>query len=172
MSISVEEFARHCQLTAEETDALRAILADKNVMAMAERIAENCFYPQVRGAAPDFPENSDLARAWFAACYLGAESAVMHYERRGYPLEVLYETMTDLGIWLRNTKRNYGVIGVAACARMWQTSIFSGSVIRFGKQLDVVFFSHAFCNGADNETADNHNGGNDQADDRLWSHSL
>ena len=57
----------------------------------------------------------------------------MHYERRGYPLEVLYETMTDLGIWLRNTKRNYGVIGVAACARMWQTSIFSGSVIRFGR---------------------------------------
>ena len=36
MSISVEEFASRCKLNTEEIQALRDILADENIMQMAE----------------------------------------------------------------------------------------------------------------------------------------
>lgn len=132
MSISVEEFSKRCQLNAEETDALRSILANEKIMSMAKEIAEKCFFPAVPEKAPEFPEGDDLCKAWFAACYLAAESAEKHYLRRGYPIELLFDSMTDLGIWLRNTKRNYGVVGLRT-ARPWEVSVFNGSVIRFGR---------------------------------------
>ena len=133
MSISIEEFSKRCQLIAEETEALRDILGNKSIMAIAEKIAENCFYPEDSKDIPEYPECDDLSRAWFAACYLAAESAEKHYIRRKYPMETLFESMTDLGIWLRNTKRNYGVIGLSANCRIWQKSIFTGAVIRLGR---------------------------------------
>lgn len=133
MSISVEEFARRCRLNDREIAALHDILADKAVMDMAERIAERCFCSEEVLSAPEFPESKELSKAWFAACYLGAEYAEKHYEKRGYPLEVLYESMSDLSAWLRNTERNYGVIGISHHARMWETRVFEGAVIRFGR---------------------------------------
>lgn len=132
MSISVEEFASRCKLNTEEIQALRDILADENIMQMAEHIAQCCFYPVVRGDVPEYPESENLAKAWFAACYLGAEAAEKHYAAKGIPVEVMLESMTDLGIWLRNAKRNYGFIGLRQ-ARPWEADVFHGSVIRHGR---------------------------------------
>ena len=132
MSMSVEEFASRCKLNTEEIQALQDILGNEKIMQMAEHIARSCFYPSIRGTAPEYPETDELSKAWFAACYLGAESAEQHYAAKGIPEEVLLESMTDLGIWLRNAKRNYGVIGLRQ-ARPWEADVFHGSVIRHGR---------------------------------------
>ena len=132
MSISIDEFASRCQLNQEEIQALRDILANEKIMRTAEHIAQCCFYPEIRGMVPEYPESDELAKAWFAACYLGAEAAEQHYKRKGFPEEVMLESMTDLKIWLRNSKRNYGVIGLCQ-ARPWEADIYRGSVIRHGR---------------------------------------
>lgn len=132
MSISVEEFSLRCKLNDQETSALREILADKKIMQMAENIAGSCFYPEKRGEPPEYPESDELSKAWFAACYLGAGAAERHYAAKGIPQEVLIESMSDLGIWLRNAKRNYNVIGLRQ-ARPWEADVFHGNVMRFGR---------------------------------------
>ena len=132
MSISVEEFARRTQLTAEESAALREIISDPEIVKMAQEIAERCFIPDEYQAPPEYPESDKLARAWFAAAYFGAEAAEKHYQRLGFPRETLLETMTDLPIWLRNCKRNYGVYGLRQ-ARDWQVMLFRGAVTRHGR---------------------------------------
>ena len=132
MKITLEEFADRCKLNCEEIQALREILCNKKIMQMAEHIAQCCFYPEKRGDVPEYPETDDLMKAWFAACYLGAEAAEHHYASKGFPMEVMKESMTDLGIWLRNAKRNYGVIGLRQ-ARPWEAEVFHGTVIRHGR---------------------------------------
>lgn len=132
MSISIEEFSARCLLNAEETEALRSILRDENIMKMAEHIAQCCFYPAERGEIPAYPESKELSQAWFAACYLGAGAAEQHYASKGIPREIMIESMSDLAIWLRNSKRNYNVIGLCN-ARPWEASIFHGNVLRFGR---------------------------------------
>ncbi|MBQ7396822.1 MAG: DUF5596 domain-containing protein [Lentisphaeria bacterium] len=143
MTISVEEFSRRCRLTAEEADSLREILADEKIMQAAEFIAQCCFYPENREEPPKLPESIDASKAWYAACYLGAEAAERHYAKRGYPQQLLFDSMTDLGIWLRNSKRNFGVIGLGY-ARSWEADIWHGSVIRFGRLMcnSTHFYSH------------------------------
>ena len=132
MSVSIEEFARRSLLTAEEVSALQEILADSESVKMAQCIADKCFIPDEMQEAPEYPESEMLSKAWFAAVYLGAEAAEKHYEKLGIPQETLIESMSDLGIWIRNCKRNYGFYGLVQ-ARSWQANIYRGLVTRHGR---------------------------------------
>ena len=132
MSMSVNEFARRSLFTAEEVSALQEILANPEIMKMAQDIADKCFIPDEKQDPPEYPESEELSKAWFAAAFLGAEAAEMHYEKLGIPQETLLESMSDLGIWIRNCKRNYGYYGLVQ-ARGWQVSIYRGLVTRHGR---------------------------------------
>ena len=132
MSVSIEEFARRSLLTAEEVSALQEILADPEIMKIAQDIAGKCFIPDEKQESPEYPESEMLSKAWLAAAYLGAEAAEKHYEKLGIPQETLLESMSDLGIWIRNCKRNYGYYGLVQ-ARGWQVSIYRGLATRHGR---------------------------------------
>ena len=132
MSISVEEYAKRCQLTAEEVSALQEIISNPETMKMAQEIADRCFIPEEKQPAPEFPDTQQHSQAWFAAAFLSAEAAEKHFEKLGFPKETLFETMTDIGIWLRNCKRNYGYYGIYQ-ARDWQASLYHGAVTRHGR---------------------------------------
>lgn len=127
-----EQFAEICRLNQEEKDSLLEILNDPEITDWAHQIAEHCFIPEVSGNAPDFPKGDKLSKAWFAAAYFGAEAAKEHYRRQGFPEEVLFETMTDITAWLRNTKRNNGIIGIGY-GRSWQAILYHGTVTRHGR---------------------------------------
>ncbi len=131
-NISVEEFARISHLNDEETAALKAILADAKIMEWARDIAEKSFITVPQQDPPVYPEGAEQAQAWFAAVYLAYDAAVEHYAKRGFPLSVLHDGMTDLPCWLRNEKRNTGVIGLGR-GKTWQATIYRGNVIRFGR---------------------------------------
>lgn len=127
-----EQFSEISKLNAEETAALREILKDPKLVEWAHLIADQCFIPETIGKDPELPEGDDLSKAWFAAAYFGADAAMEHYRGQGFPQEVLFDTMTDITAWLRNTKRNYGVIGLAR-GRGWEVSLYHGNVIRRGR---------------------------------------
>lgn len=127
-----EHFSELSKLNPEESAALIEILKDPHLAEWAHLIAEQCFIPEEPGKEPELPEGNDLSKAWFAAAYFGADSAVKHYRKKGIPAEVLYETMTDITAWLRNTKRNRGVIGIGY-GRTWQAILYHGTVTRHGR---------------------------------------
>ncbi len=129
----MEFFAQVSELSARESDALRTIIADRSVMAMAETIAEECFFPGNAPAPHVFPESADLSRAWFAAAFLSFKASRDHYRSLGFPDEVWRDTMTDLKVWLRNEERNRGVIGLGPLARSWEPSLYHGAVTRHGR---------------------------------------
>lgn len=126
------QFSEYCKLSPEESEALLDILKDPELVDWAHQIADHCFIPEIAGKAPDFPEGDRLAKAWFAAACFGADAAKEHYRKKGLPESVLYETMTDITAWLRNSKRNHGVIGLSY-ARPWEASLWHGEVTRHGR---------------------------------------
>ena len=146
MKISVEAFSHSAGIQADECSALKRYLADEKIMQMAERIVQECFVPAEYGNAPEFPENDDLCRAWLAACFLGYEAAEGHYAALGFPHSVLEETLSDVGIWVYNTLRNNGVVGIDRSARMWQVALFHGRVTRHGR---LECNTESFFNGDD-----------------------
>ena len=127
-----EQFSEICKLDPEESAALKEILKNPELVEWANQIAAQCFIPETAGEEPELPEGDDLSKAWFAAAYFGADAAMEHYRKKGFPQEVLFDSMTDITAWLRNTKRNYGVIGLRK-GRSWQVALFSGTVIRRGR---------------------------------------
>lgn len=126
------QFSEYCKLSPEEFKALLEILNDPELVEWAQQIASQCFVPETAGAAPELPEGERLAKAWFAAAFFGAEAAKEHYRKKGLPMDVLYETMTDITAWLRNSKRNYGIIGLTH-ARSWEVMLWHGDVTRHGR---------------------------------------
>ena len=127
-----EEFSAICKLNPEESAALNEILKEPELVEWAHLIADQCFIPDEMGKEPELPEGEALSKAWFAAVYFGAEAAKEHYRKKGLPLNVFFDSMTDITAWLRNTKRNYGVIGIAK-GRSWQTNLYRGIVTRHGR---------------------------------------
>ena len=126
------QFSEYCKLSPEEFKVLLEILNDPELVEWAHLIADQCFIPETAGSAPELPEGERLAKAWFAAAFFGAEAAKEHYRKKGLPVEVLYETMTDITAWLRNSKRNHGVIGLSY-ARLWEVMLWHGEVTRHGR---------------------------------------
>ena len=127
-----EQFSAACRLNTEEFSALKEILNDPELTAWAKIIAEQCFIPEKYGEMPELPEGNSLSKAWFAAAFFGADSAAEHFRKKGFPEAILHETMTDITAWLRNTKRNNGVIGIGY-GRSWEVILYNGDVTRHGR---------------------------------------
>lgn len=130
--MTLEEFSEKSQLSPEEFSTLQQILNDPELVELAHQIADQCFIPEKSGTAPEITDDLTRGKAWFAAAFFGADSAKEHYRRQGIPLEVLYDSMTDITAWLRNSKRNYGVYGLCYAAP-WQSVLYHGDVIRLGR---------------------------------------
>ena len=127
-----EQFSEISKLNPEESAALNEILKDPKLVEWAHLIADQCFIPEKSGKNPELPEGDDLSRAWFAAVYFSVDAAMEHYRRQEIPQDVLFDAMTDITAWLRNTKRNYGVIGLRK-GRGWEVALYHGDVIRRGR---------------------------------------
>ena len=127
--MDIDSFAGFSRMNSAETAELRQLLENKEVVALAQKIADACFIPLESAPAPEYPEGKMLDQAWFAAAYLSSDAAVEHYKRLNIPAEVLYETMTDMPLWLRNTLRNNGYIGLAM-GKSWTAALYRGKVTR------------------------------------------
>ena len=130
--MDIDSFAGFSRMNSAETAELRQLLENKEVVALAQKIADACFIPLESAPAPEYPEGKMLDQAWFAAAYLSSDAAVEHYKRLNIPAEVLYETMTDMPLWLRNTLRNNGYIGLAM-GKSWTAALYRGKVTRHGR---------------------------------------
>ena len=144
IDISIEDYAVISCLSPEETVALRAILDDPVIFHQARFIADTCFIPEGIEPIPQFPESPELAKAWFAAAYLGAGASYEHFKKLGFPEKVWRDTLSDLVIWLRNEERNSSVIGLGPLARDWEVVLYHGGVTRHGRLEcnSEYFFKH------------------------------
>lgn len=133
MQHDLEQFVEISELSPVEAAALQQYLADCRIKSMAEKISEKAFFAGNIAALPDFPESSDLARAWFAAAFLSFEYSRKCYRALHYPEAVWRDSMTDLKVWLRNEQTHRQVIGLGALARPWQVVLYCGSVTRHGR---------------------------------------
>ena len=130
--MTLEEFAEKSQLSPEEFSALQEILKDPELVSLAHQIAKQCFIPEKPGEGPTITDDAKRGQAWFAASYFGVKAAKEHYRKQGIPPDVLYDTMTDITAWLRNSKRNYGVFGLCY-AGPWQAALYHGEIVRRGR---------------------------------------
>ena len=144
MNYDLENFVEISQLNPAECSALQKILAQKEIMAMAEVIAEKAFMGEKAEDVILYPESTQLSQAWFAAAFLSFEASHRHYMSLNYPEAVWRDSMTDLKVWLRNEFRNSGVIGLGKLARPWQVVLYRGSVTRHGRLEcnSSFFYSH------------------------------
>ena len=117
--MNIADFAVIAKLNNAETSALQEILSDREIMAMAEVIAEECFRKYPAEDLKIFQESSKLTKAWFVAAYLSIDHSRKKFHLLGYPEAVWLDTVSDMVLWLRNEQRNSNVIGLGPVARLW-----------------------------------------------------
>ena len=131
--MNITDFAVIARLNDAETAALKDILSDKAVMAMAEVIAEKSFRHYPVEELKIFQETAALAKAWFAAAYLSIDYSRKRFQQLDLPETVWLDTMSDMVLWLRNELHRSGVIGLGPVARLWTAVLYNGDVVRFGR---------------------------------------
>ena len=131
--MNTDIFAAISGLNDSEKAALSEILRNQSIMQMAQEIAAKCYQNNPPQELEIFPESAELAQSWFAAAYLSMDYSRNKFRKLGFPEAVWLDTMSDMVIWLRHEKRNYGVYGLGKVARLWTAFLYNGNVIRRGR---------------------------------------
>ena len=133
MRPDLEKFIHISKLDSREVAALKSILQNPSIMAMAENIARLKYQSIPQQELPDYEESPELCQAWFAAAYLSFDFSRQRFQQLNIPENLWLDTMNDLRVWLRNEERNSGIIGIGPAPRTWLAGVYQGRIIQHGR---------------------------------------